>query len=453
MHDLDSTLDELRRLSDRPPTQRPPVTLLREGVARRRARRRMGAASLVAAAVVLIGVTAAPSLIGVESEDVRASDDPGAPSAAIESKPDTTPSSSAADGLVVEPADDLRDGQTVTVTGPFDTGALAGVAQCAGEAASTPTSLSWCDINVPREDEGPGPLKVTVLRSIQTSNGLIDCAERPQRCLIGVRAGGLEAGAVDLTAPISFRSDIEPMPVPALTIDESPAVDGETRMVSGAGFVPNADVSVAQCVGEPTESWVDEERARERCDTARVAPATADDNGMFTVPVVLYADVQIPRGRTACDPCVLLARGERQPTAVTAVVVQPGATAARPTVTISPEGPYESGQRVALDGSGFQPHQRGIMIGWCGFLTDAPEQEIQGDAKYGHTPCAYPDEGFTADVDNAGRFRIEDFPLPDGPFGYDNSADCGNPSTRCGLAWHPGEAQLPVFVTLFELRR
>ena len=400
----------------------------------------MGAASLVAAAVVLIGATAAPSLIGVESEDVRASDGPGAPSAVM-------------NGLVVHPADDLEDGETVTVTGPFDTGALAGVAQCASEAVNTPTSLSWCDLNVPREDVGPGPLKVTVLRSIQTSNGLVDCAERPQRCIIGVRADGLEAGAVDLTAPISFRSDLGPPPVPALMIDESSAVDGERRMVSGAGFVPNAHVSIAQCVGEPTQDWGDGSLVRERCDTARMAPAIADDNGTFTVPVILYASVQVPPGWTACDPCFLHALGERQQPAVTTVAVLPGATPARPTVIISPEGPYEPGQTVALDGSGFQPHQDGIVIGWCGFLTDAPEQEVQGDPKNGYTPCSYPNEGFTADVDDSGRFRIESFPLPDGAFGWGDSASCTDPATRCGLAWHPGEGQLPVFVTLFELRR
>ena len=439
MHDLDSALDELRGLSDRPPTQCLSLTRLRERVARRRARRRVCAASLFAAAVVFIGVTAAPSLIGVESEDVRASDGPGAPSAVM-------------NGLMVQPAEDLDDGQIVTVTGPFETVTLAGVAQCASEAVNTATPLSWCDLNVTR-DVGPGPLKVTVLRSIQTMNGLVDCAERPQRCLIGVGADGLEAGAVDLTAPISFRSDIAPLPVPLLTIDEIAAVDGEVRMVSGAGFVPNAHVSIVQCVGEPTQDWGDGERARERCDTARMAPATADDNGTFTVPVILYAEVQIPPGWTACDPCILHARGERQRPAVTTVAVLPGVTPARPTVIINPEGPYEPGQTVALDGSGFQPHQDGIVIGWCGFLTDAPEQEIQGDPKNGYTPCSYPNEGFTADIDNTGRFRIENFPLPDGAFGWGDSANCRDPSTRCGLAWHPGEGQLPVFVTLFELRR
>ncbi len=84
-------------------------------------------------------------------------------------------------------------------------------------------------------------------------------------------------------------------------------------------------------------------------------------------------------------------------------------------------------------------------MGWCGFRTPNPETEVAKD-------CDYPDEGFLVTTDESGRFRIEGYPLPDLPFDFSTGPRCEAAGARCGLAWFPGGASLPVFVTLFDLR-
>ena len=422
MSDPEPLLDEARNFAAHPPVSPPPVEQVAQRAARRRRRRRVAGAGL---AVVLGGMAAGAVAVSTSDEprgeEVRTVDDPTPP---------------ASDGLRVRPDTDLSDGQEVAVTGPFDPGAVVGVGQCASEAAEARDPVPWCDINVARsETEGGNGLVITVVRTIETTHGLIDCAERPGRCLIGVRTN-----SGDLLGPISFR-DTGPAPRAALEADRTEVADGEAISLTGSGFGAAQEVYVTQCVEGPTHTEL------ARCDQARTARLTTDHGGRFELRFLTYAEVLTIDGWSRCDPCVVRASRWRQAPAVMSISVSvaPGSTAVRPTVAIVPGGPYEPGARVTLEGSGFQPaDEADLEVGWCSFVTDHPEREIQGDPAHGHTACRYPEEGFTPTVDEDGRFTIERYPLPE---------DCDAGRARCGLAWHPFEGSLPVFVTLFELRR
>ncbi|MBK5221732.1 MAG: hypothetical protein JJE52_02430 [Acidimicrobiia bacterium] len=187
----------------------------------------------------------------------------------------------------------------------------------------------------------------------------------------------------------------------------------------------------------------------DRCDMARFSTLTADVNGEISAPLALFREILTYEGWQPCEPCVLVASGWRQPNAVAAVVVEADGTSARPTVRIVPVGPYESGQRVRVEGEGFGPGVGSTEVGWCAFRTDQPETEVQGDPSFGHAACAYPTEGFGLVADADGRFVVDGYPLPDGGV---RGFSCLDPAISCGLAWHPGEGTPPAFVTLFELR-
>lgn len=322
--------------------------------------------------------------------------------------------------LRVEPSTDLVDGQTVSVSGPFEPGDVAGAGQCAVEGLASSDPTPWCDLNVARTDTS-----FTVVRTIETSHGLVDCTERPGRCVIGIRTGN-----GDLVAPISFDPSLGPVPTPTIELDRTSVEDGGAVVVRGRDFTAGAEVYLTQCTGEV-------------CDQARASRVTADTGGVFESRFLAYGDIQTGADWQRCDPCTLTARSQRQPPAVAPLDVT--GPASRPTVRIVPGPPYRPGQRVVLEGTAFQAGTGDVTIGWCAFRTDRPDIEVQGDAANGFTSCVYPEEGFTAVVDDAGRFRIGRFPLPDLTFA------CQTAGTRCGLAWHPSEGSIPVFVTPVDL--
>ncbi|MEO7572328.1 MAG: neocarzinostatin apoprotein domain-containing protein [Acidimicrobiales bacterium] len=358
--------------------------------------------------------------------DVRAGE--GTPTTATPADPSAQ--------LRVEPSSNLEPDQVVTITLPVEPSDDAIVAQCASEAAGASDPTPWCDLAYDQVSEsGDGHFQFAVLRSIQTSRGIIDCAESAERCVIGVRSGG-----VDYLAAISFRADLAAAADPVFEIDDSSAADGEGVTVVGSGFTPDTEIFLMQCQRAPAGDGPD------TCDDARSVSFTTDSSGAFEREFLVYREI-FTSGWVDCEPCVLYAASYRQNPAVVPIDVAPGAGSSRPTVRIIPDGPYDPGQLVQLQGTGFQAGSTDIDIGWCRFNTDDPETEAQG-AGPDYATCAYPGEPPVSD--EAGNFVVDDFPMPDDAFGF-GGATCQEPTARCGLAWHRYEGSHPVFITFFEM--
>jgi hypothetical protein len=428
MPDLDTALDEIRGFASRPPGGGPDLDRIVALAARRHRNQRITgtvAVLLLAVVVLAVAVTAGSSSDTPPVGPTTTSTVPGRP---------TT--------LTVVPSVDLSPDDYVAVTLPVPPGADDVVAQCSSEADSQ-SPEGWCDLGGTRaEAEGDEDFRIQVRRVISTSNGLIDCAERPGRCVIGVRSGG-----TDYLVPISFRTDLPDLVTP--TLDVEPTGTGTIR-VTGAGYEPGAELFVRQC--RPSAGQANTDALFGDCDYARTNRPLADAAGRFQIDVTLYRDVfEAYTGWSPCSPCQVQVQEHRSPTTA-AVVDTAGASTARPRVEIVTPGPYRSGQLVELHGSGFSPAAPAgtdVTVEWCRFVTDNPTQEASGAGPQ-YATCAYP--GGDVAVESDGTFTIRDFPLPDGTFGY-NGASCESPDSRCGLAWHPSEGSLPVFVTEFTIER
>lgn len=357
-------------------------------------------------------------------------------------KPDRGTTTTALDNSL-DPLTGLRDGDSVDLTLPVEPADDAVIAQCE-EQVRVSDAAPWCDtgITVERLTDGPAHFRVTVRRTIQTSNGIIDCAERAGRCVIGVRSGSHA-----FTAAMTFRGDLGPIPTPTISLDHSEVADGDTVRVLGDGFEPDIDVVISQCL--QTLPTAPSEPVRfETCDSARVVRLTTDAAGHFDQRMIIYREVfKAYEGWTACSPCMLQSVDFRRAPAFAPIDIGPTSAPIRPVVEIVPRGPYEPGQRVRIVGRGFQAITRDVSVGYCRFVTDHPETEIAGGAP-DYAECGTPEEGFAAQPDQAGNFTIDEFPLPSGRPG---DPACTDPNATCGLAWHPSEGSLPAFVTLFDL--
>lgn len=426
MPDLDSALDEIRRFASRPPGSTPAIDVVMERARRRHRRRRLGNAGLGVA--LLVGVVLA----------VR-QDQPAQIRAVDEGPPSTEVAPDVADRLLVEPATGLEPGQVVTITLPEPRAFDAIVAQCASEAATASDPVPWCDLSPEvTPADGEGHFRVEVLRSIQTSYGIIDCAEQAERCVLGVRSGGR-----DRTAPISFREGLGPVEVGEIAVDRPIVGDGDVVVVSGTGFAPNAEVWLSQCRVDGGERSLESSQ----CDDVRNVMVVADQAGRFERQLLVYREL-LSSEWVDCDPCAIRAGAHRQEPALAPIRIEVGSNPSRrPTVRIVPEGPYARGQAVQLQGTGFQIGMANIDIGWCRFNTDDPATEAQG-AGPEYATCNYPATGLQGDA--GGNFVVDDFRMPSQSWGA-GFETCGAPEARCGLAWHPSEGSFPVFITWFEM--
>lgn len=424
MANLDGALAHLRELSARPPFPAPPSDGLRERVMRRRRRR-----ATVGSLVVVVAMASTAVLVLDRDKEVSTS-----PVALTTTTQDPTTA------LSVEPSEGLRPNDEVTVTVPveLDPNNFI-VAQCGSEAATSNAEL-WCSIVATTGT--PSPLTFEVERVIQVSAGSgerIDCAERAGRCLIGVRTGGR-----DFTAPISFDPNLPPLGVPSL---DAVPVDNRFVTVTGAGYLPAAEVTLTQC--RPTRDQEPAEPIFHDCDYTRATRINADDQGRFQVEIPIYQEIfESYTGWAPCTPCRIQAHGVSFDTLATPVDAA-GGFAERPSVVIKPAGPYTPGQLVELHGTGFPPDAPlEQAIGWCRFFTGDPATEARGDTP-DNASCAYPGtEPIT--TSDTGAFIITGFPLPSGPFGAE-ALTCEEQDARCGVAVHPSEGGLPLFVTEFEI--
>jgi hypothetical protein len=429
MPDLDRALGEVRRFASRPPAPPAPIdSVIRRAQERARQRRRAATAGV---ALAVLGAVAVAVDHDARSERRVQEGSEGATAPAVRPA-----------GLTVEPATGLAPGDQVSVALPAEPAPGATITQCASEALRGLDG--WCDANASwqRVTGGPPDYRVAVVRVIETDHGLIDCADRPQRCVIAVRSEGHGHGA-----PISFRSDLGQLAEPELSVDRPVIGDGVQVRIAGSGFAPGAAVRVAQCRRQPGQDPADDFAG---CDRARAVVVEADGGGRFERQVLLFREVFEPQtGWAACDPCVLRADAIRQLPATTVLQFGGGGASLRPTVQIVPEGPYRRGQLVRLRGAGFQAAAGEVTIGWCRFDTDEPATEEQGVGA-GRAACSYPAAGFSVRPDESGTFVVGGFPMPSAAFGFD-VATCADPAVLCGLAWHPAEGSRPVFITFFEM--
>ena len=131
----------------------------------------------------------------------------------------------------------------------------------------------------------------------------------------------------------------------------------------------------------------------------------------------------------ACAPCELQVEGQWSGRVAAPIGLAPTATAIRPGITVVPEGPYQPGQRVRVEGHGFQPPGEGpdeapVLLAWC--RTGGTVDE-----------CLHPSVGVLV-VDAGGGFVVEGVPLPGADvvlFGV----TCAEVPGGCSLAWRDSQ--------------
>ncbi len=429
MPDLDTALGELRALADRPPASPPSLDDVR-AVARRHRQRRWVAGS--AALVLLALVAAGWNLLGPNDEGaIAVVDTPTSTTAA------TTTTFSIPPGVVIEPSTGLDDGDVVVVTGSFSPSSVQGVGLCAEEGRDGDDRLRWCDIGVHREVVD-GELHVTVPRRIATSEGVFDCAERPGRCVLGVR----DNNGVDRSAPISFREGLGPLPPPGVSLARSELADGELVRVVGSGWLPDSVVEIRQCAGHAEGGL---------CDLARPLHVVADGDGRFRIDYLAYAWLRTSQGWQPCVPCSITATSGWDMSSGESVVVSADGEPILPALVLSPPGPYTPGQVVSVTGSGLQ--REGLdgegwpSLAWC----VAPADDVESMYVFGdHGPCRF--MGEPVDVGNDGTFRVEPFELPGPSIDRPDVVElCAEGSGFvCGVALYGSTFTTPA-VAAFEL--
>jgi hypothetical protein len=216
-----------------------------------------------------------------------------------------------------------------------------------------------------------------------------------------------------------------------------PIVDGQTVTVAGRGFRPDAEVHLRQCAPAGCDDW----RAP--------VPVTADGDGRCTAQMIAYRDIATGRGTEpadpltpdwfACSPCQLQATATSAASATprpddahaaraaVPISVASSSSAAEPlhpNIRITTPGPHRTGQRVAIEGSGFQPDPEGlgVTVAYCPAGAQRAE-ECGGGPELGDLAIG-PD----------GRFAIESFELPttDANLG---GTRCTDESGACVITW------------------
>lgn len=420
----------LERLADRPPWEPAPVGAIRARARRRRQRRqRRSTVALGLAAIVAVVAGFVVVRDGGEGDvEVR-----------------TTPTSSPPNGptltesigpLSLNPSSGLRDGDTIELTYFRDPGGELVATQCAaevleftdqepGDVAGIPTD--WCGtVFHLRSPAGRPDLTMEVTRIQRSPAGDVDCASAPGRCVVMEGPGFVGRHF----APLVFAEGLPPVADPTLRLERpgDDLADGEVVRVVGSHFPASAgEVQLVQCVGRADEVL---DGTSDPCDVARSTWVPVADDGTFTTEVRVFRDVVTsdslsgPGPWTACEPCLLVAGDARLPLDVTATD-EP----VHPTMRITSPGPYQPGERVQIEGEGFQAGQE-VAISWCPGET----RDI----------CQFAGQG-SVTADAGGRFLVDDFPLPGtGPL----SASCPTRPGACVLTWAPALEGIPSLISI-----
>jgi hypothetical protein len=193
--------------------------------------------------------------------------------------------------LTISPGTDLTDGRQVLVHG---TGYRAGLqviaVTCAAESDTLKVKSTGCDTTrsgtSTTDATGAFTLSYVVRRVIKTpAVGQVDCAERPERCKIGVGEQTTGDGA---PAPISFRTGLPPVPPPASYVRQlvvTPSIsltDNQTLQLQGTGYQPGVRIAAVTCIAE-ADTLADKQTG---CDTRRVVYGTTDASGNFSLSYI-----------------------------------------------------------------------------------------------------------------------------------------------------------------------
>jgi hypothetical protein len=196
--------------------------------------------------------------------------------------------------VTVTPNVDLTDGASVRIAArglPFVTGQTAFVQLCAGAVTNPRVSR---DVTICTAVLGQGPVRrdgtfvaTVALRRIA---GSVDCASPLATCVVRVVLGE-PLGARSPTAPVRFREAAGTGP--AIELDRSRFTgDSATTTVSGRGWQPRGNVSLAQCFLR---------------DCYTTQSAAVDTSGRFSTTQSLVRSrvngVGVP---VPCTPCELL---------------------------------------------------------------------------------------------------------------------------------------------------
>jgi hypothetical protein len=420
--------ESLSRLRDHPPNPPRPLADVAARGARIRARRQRTLAVALTGFVVMatIGVVAVADRSPRRTRvDTVQRPHPGRTTTSGTSPGAVQPK------LVVTPAIDLVDGQTVKLRFfGAGRGTSAQVSICPKEAVRADKPESLCDTSIGggNLDEEPGGISYKVRRVVVNGDVRTDCASAPGRCVIGAR---LAPSGGDVFGFVDFRGSQAPPPKPKVlvrgTVD--PAVDGVYVAVEGSSFLAGDDVSVAVCRrGDLPQG--------DACDLPRSRNLTADRVGRALTYLRLYREILTNRGWHTCtDDCELRLIGHRSGTASASLRFTGNTPGIRPIVRITTRGPYRPGQRVTLEGTGFQRDDRRVQVERCALPTDS---KTRG--------CDLPLPDMAIRTDANGSFTVKNYPLPSS-----SDLSCTAHPGTCHLTWHPGEGTPDVFSVPLDL--
>lgn len=222
--------------------------------------------------------------------------------------------------LVVEPAIDLKDRQTVVLTGNgFTPGAQIAVAQCWTPEGS-PGSADTCDLGTtavgPRTAaDGTFRMSLTVRQLISVAGTVVDCAAQRASSLCRLGAANVlnydESGVVHLSFVASDTAEAPP----EIAVSQTEGLrDGDDLVVTGAGFVPGETVQLGVCV-------IGGMSGHELCwlrNQIRTVEADSDGTIATTISATRYVKTADGQGDCRTNPygCRVVARARRSPNAV-----------------------------------------------------------------------------------------------------------------------------------------
>jgi hypothetical protein len=222
--------------------------------------------------------------------------------------------------LAIEPATELRDLQTVTLTGRgFTPNAVIAVAQC-WTPEGAPGSADTCDLGTTAsgpfvQPDGTFAMSITVRQLISVKGKTIDCAAQPATSLCRFGAANVrnydESGVVHLSIEPSGTATAPP----TIELAQTEGLhDGEDLVVTGAGFTPGELIQLGVCV-------VGGMSGAELCWRRNsIRTATADGEGRLATTITATRFVQTADGpgdcRTDVFGCRVVVRSRRSPNAV-----------------------------------------------------------------------------------------------------------------------------------------
>lgn len=199
--------------------------------------------------------------------------------------------------LLIEPANALRDMQTVKLTGHgFTPSAVIAAAQC-----WTPDGASGgadgCDLGTTAtgatvRPDGTFQMSVTVRQNISVGGRTIDCAAQPITSLCRFGAANVknydESGVVHLL----LEPTVGVATPPTIAVAQTEGLrDGDDLIVTGTGFAPNEPIQLAVCV-------VGGMSGQELCWRKNpVRTAAADGEGRLATTITATRFVQTAGGR------------------------------------------------------------------------------------------------------------------------------------------------------------